>query len=108
MENQIVLSMGNSLTLIVSFILLLGWFHKLNAKKFDRVDDETKDIRSEIRGLRTEMQEQNIQIRNEFTQLRNELHLGFSNLQNYILLGKVDKKLKETSQENNGEEIKKK
>jgi len=38
MENQIVLSMANVLTILGGFGLLFGWFYKLLSKKFDGID----------------------------------------------------------------------
>ena len=44
MENQIVLSMANVLTILGGFGLLFGWFYKLLSKKFDVVDKKFEGV----------------------------------------------------------------
>ncbi|MCB9093037.1 MAG: hypothetical protein H6620_10810 [Halobacteriovoraceae bacterium] len=47
METQIVLSTGNTITIVVSFALLLAWAYKLISKKFDKVELDLKEFRKE-------------------------------------------------------------
>ena len=47
METQIVLSTGNTITIIASFALLLAWVYKLISKKFDKFELDLKEFRKE-------------------------------------------------------------
>ena len=114
MEDQNILLIEIALSIVGLIGAAIAWVYKLISKKFDKMDDcfermdnkiETKiyDLRSEMQEqnaqLRNEMQEQSAQLRNEINQFRTEVHQGFYNLQNYIFLGKIDKKLNENSEE---------
>ena len=48
MENQIVLSMTNVLTIIGGFGLIFAWFYKLIVKKFDKIETDVKDVKSQL------------------------------------------------------------
>lgn len=115
MEDQSILLIEVGLSVVGLIGAAIAWVYKLLSKKFDKMDArfewmdnkiETKihGLRSEMQEqnsqLRTEMQQQNAELRNEMNQFRTEVHQGFYNLQNYIFLGKIDKKLNENSEEN--------
>ena len=51
MENQIVLSMANVLTILGGFGLLFGWFYKLLSKKFDGIDRRFDGIDRKFEGV---------------------------------------------------------
>ena len=52
MENQIVLSMTNVLTILGGFLAIFGWFYMLISKKFDRVEGDIKEVRSDVKDVR--------------------------------------------------------
>jgi len=51
MENQIVLSMTSVLTIIGGFGVIFTFFYKLLVKKFDKIDMDIKDIKSEVKEV---------------------------------------------------------
>ena len=57
MENQIVLSMTNVLTVLGGFVAIFGWFYMLISKKFERVEGDIKDVRSDVKDVRTDVKD---------------------------------------------------
>jgi uncharacterized coiled-coil DUF342 family protein len=88
-----------ALTIIGVFAAFFIYLMNRIDTKFDHVDAK---FDGKINQLRSEMHAQNAELRkeihNQVSELRNEMRDGFNALQQYILLGKIDKKLKDSSE----------
>lgn len=83
----------------IQTLTIIGVFAAFFIYLMSRIDNLRSELRQEfhqeIGQLRQEFHQEMNQLRQEMNQLRQEMQQGFSNLQNYILLGKIDKKIKE-------------
>ena len=75
-------------------------FGYMDAKFDGKIDQLRNEMHAQGADLRKEMHAQGIELRNEMAELRSEMRDGFNALQQYILLGNIDKKLKDPPETN--------
>jgi len=97
-----------ALTIIGVFAAFFIYLMNRMDTKFDHMDAKFSGKIDQLRNeLRSEIHDQGAELRNEIhtqiTALRSEMRDGFNALQQYILLGKIDKKLKDPSELNPNE-----
>lgn len=79
----------------IQTLTIIGVFAAFFIYLMSRIDNLRSELRQEFHQEIGQLRQEMNQIRQEMNQLRQEMQQGFSNLQNYILLGKIDKKIKE-------------